>query len=158
MASAPGLYFGGSKALCKADSVQFASVHGWEVIPSFQHEEEYAQDSTFREAVARHHFKVDINLKYSKFDPTITTWLASKFLAGADGAVDGTVEDSSEIFSFDFVGWMEPVAGSTDAPDLMITVEDCYFESFPIAVPENKFVVSDLKAHGSLITFSNTIA
>ena len=152
--AAAGLYFGGAKAVCTAATVAFASVHGWEIVPSFQHEEEYSQDSVLRGAVARHHFKVDINLKYSKFDPTVTTWLASKFLAGA-GTVDGTVADSSDAFTFTFTGQLEPVSGQTGAPKVLLTVSECYFEAYPIAVPENKFVVMDLKAHGKGIVLSN---
>jgi len=130
------------------------SLHGWEVLAGWQFEEEYAQDSTFREGVARHHFKVDVNATYGRFLPDSTKWLGSLIMAPTDGA-SGLVEDTSEVALFQFVGLATKFNGNQLSKPLRITVDEVYFENYNLPVQENKFIHVPLKGHGRTVKYEN---
>lgn len=131
------------------------SLHGWEVLAGWQYEEEYAQDSTFREGVARHHFKVDVNATYGRFLPNVSTWLASKIMSPNGEVADGLVEDTSEVTLFQFVGLATRFNGNQLSKPLRVTVDEVYFENYNLPVQENKFIHIPLKGHGRTVKYEN---
>lgn len=133
------------------------SLHGWEVNAGWQFEEEYAQDSTFREGVAKHHFKVDVNATYGRIMPDVTKSLAAKIFAGGidSPTVDGTVEDTSYVTFFRFMGLATRFNGNALSLPWRVTVDEVYFEGFNMPVQENKFIHVPLKGHGRTIKYGN---
>lgn len=140
-----------------AESVHsLLSLHGWEVLVGWQYEEEYAQDSTFREGVARHHFKVDVNATYGRVYPGVDKWLASRILAPNATTLEGKVEDTSEVALFRFIGLATKFNGNTLSVPMRIVVDEVYFENYNLPFQENKFMHVPLKGHGRTVLFENT--
>jgi hypothetical protein len=131
------------------------SLHGWEVLAGWQYEEEYAQDSTFREGVARHHFKVDVNATYGRFLPDSTKWLATLIMAPSGRLGSGKVEDTSEVALFQFIGLATKFNGNALSKPMRIVVDEVYFENWNMPVQENKFIHVPLKGHGRTVFYDN---
>lgn len=176
-ANGAALYFGGQSAKVKVYEGEYAdpdetgyraftatakhtllSLHGWEVMAGWQYEEEYAQDSTFREGVARHHFKVDVNATYGRFYPGVDDWLASRIMSPTGSPLTGIVEDTSEVYFFQFIGLATKFNGNALSVPLRVTVDEVYFENYNLPVQENKFIHVPLKGHGRTVMYENNDA
>jgi len=110
--------------------------------------------SILRQDVAKHSAKVEVSLKYAKFDPTIT---ASTFfpywVLNPSGTANpsGTIEDTNTEKLFTVTtNWL-----GTGGRKVQAVVSNVYFENFPMPLPEHDFVVLDLKGYGDNITFTN---
>jgi len=138
------------------DTYTLGVLRDCEVTVSFEHVPLYGMSSILREAVAKHSAKVDIKVKFAKFDPTIandffthvinpTQWVAF----GLGKMVDtNTVEEFSfraEIRSYDTV-----------PKKFSVVVTGCYFESLPLlTLTENEWIARDMTMVGSNITIKN---
>jgi hypothetical protein len=121
----------------------------------WQYEEEYAQDSTFREGVARHHFKVDVNATYARMYVGVDDWLASRIMSPTGSPLTGIVEDTSEVYFFQFAGLATKFNGNSLSVPLRVVVDEVYFENFNLPVQENKFIHVPLKGHGRILRYEN---
>ncbi|MFA5137174.1 MAG: hypothetical protein WC489_07355 [Patescibacteria group bacterium] len=148
----------GYRAFTASDKHTLLSLHGWDVLAGWEYEEEFAQDSTFREGVARHHFRVDVNATYGRFLPDIDTWLASKMMNPGGTADAGKVEDSSYVALFQFIGLATSFNGNMLSQPLRISVDEVYFENYNLPVQENKFIHVPLKGHGRTVKYENASA
>ncbi len=148
----------GYKTLTKSYYHTLAALHGWEIKAGWQFEEEYAQDSTLREGVARHHFKVDLTAAYARMNPTVSSWLASRIMDPESQTMTGVVADTSKVYLFQFAGIATAFNGIAAAPGLRVTVDEVYFEGFNLPFQENKFVHVPLTGHGRILKYENQTA
>ena len=146
-------YFGNRMTL-KVGSTTIAALHGVEITTSAEHIEAYSMDSVFRDDVARVKMKVDVKVKYAKFDPTVTTWWQMGILSGTAGTMTGATVDTNSVALFDIEGLLKDGA-ATDYTDLKAVVSDVYFPSMPLVISENQWVQMDLSGVGKSVTFSN---
>ena len=148
-------YFGNRMALVVNDGTDhtIAALHGAEFTVSAEHIEAYSMDSIERDDVARVKVKVDVKVKYAKFDPVVASWWQMKILRGKAGTPDGSADDSNDVALFKIVGTLsDATAGGTK---LVATVDGVYFPSLPLVISENQWVQMDLSGVGTKITFTN---
>jgi len=131
-----------------------AALHGVEITPHWEHIEEYAMDSILREDVARVKAKVDVKIKYAKFNPIVTEWWQMQVLAGSNTGADGTMADTNNVATFAVTGLVTDGLAS-GAQKLQAAVAGVYFESLPLVLQENQFIQHDLSGVGRTIVFSN---
>ena len=137
-----------------------AVVKGVEINVTFEHVELYGFGSIMRADVAKHTAKVEVNIRWAKFDPALTAstffpyWImdpsattapSGTALAAVAGAGDTNLEKLFKVTAY----WL-----GTNGRTFTAIVEGVYFEGVPFPMPENDFVVMDMKGYGSLITIT----
>ena len=149
-------YFGNRMALVVNDGSDhtMAALHGAEFTVSAEHIEAYSMDSIERDDVARVKVKVDVKVKYAKFDPVVASWWQMGILSGTAGTMTGATVDTNSVALFDIEGLLKDGA-ATDYTDLKAVVSDVYFPSMPLVISENQWVQMDLSGVGKSVTFSN---
>jgi len=159
MAISSDTFFGNRGTLAIAGtsnpaSATLAVLKGVELNVTFEHAELYGMGSILRQDVAKHTAKVEVSLKFAKFDPTITSstffpyWILNP---SATTSPSGTIEDTNVVKTFTVTtNWV-----GTGGRKIQAVVTNVYFESFPMPLPENDFVVLDMKGYGDTITFTN---
>jgi hypothetical protein len=131
-----------------------AVVKGVEINVTFEHVELYGMSSILRQDVAKHSAKVEVSIKYAKFDPTLATPAFFFYIldaANTSGTFSGTITDTNTEKLFTVTAnWV-----GTGGRKMQAIVSNVYFENLPIPMPEHDYVVIDLKGYGDGITFSN---
>ena len=136
-------------------SQTLAVLKGVEINVTFEHTELYGMSSILRQDVARHTAKVEISVRYAKFDPTLTSTTHFPYYIlnpSATTSPTGTIEDTNTEKTFTITAlW----TGTDSTEKMQIAVSNVYFENFPMPMPENDFVVLDLKGYGDNVTITN---
>lgn len=139
------------------DTYTLGVLRDLEINVSWEHVPLYGMSSILREAVAKHSAKVDVKVKFGKFDPTIandffthvinpTQWVAFGLGKMTDTNTVETFTFSAEIRSF-----------NTSPTKFSAIVTGCYMESLPLlTLTENEWVARDITMVGSNITIKNT--
>jgi len=85
--------------------------------------------------------KITHNARYSKWDPTVTVDWTMKLLrpSGSTGAVE-------ETNTAHLNGAVYTITGSAGGT-MDIVLGDCYYEGLPYPLPENDFIIRDLKGY-----------
>jgi hypothetical protein len=150
-----GVYFAGADATLKVDSTAVAAIHGWSFTLSWEVNDLYGSGSIFKIASARYNQKVELKLKYAKFDP------ASSFIAdtikgdGASGtAHKGSIYDTTKVKRFSVEGTCDAFTedDSTVGTDLKATVTNVYLEGVPFQMNELDWVALDMTGIGDGVT------
>lgn len=131
-------------------AILLAVVRGWNASVKFESKPLYAMDTIRRIAIARCKCRVEGNIKFSEFDPTVASWWVAKILSPTLTTTDGTVEDTSYHKFFDLTGVAKPNTGSTD---LELSVGDARFDSVPFSVEEHEWVALDMPFVGAYVDF-----
>lgn len=132
-----------------------AVLKGVEINVNFEHVELYGMGSIVRQDVARHTAKVEVKIRFAKFDPTLASstyfpyWVLNP---SATTTPSGAIEDTNNEKLFTIVATVTGTGGLI----MKATITNVYFESFPMPLPENDFVVMDLTGYGSAIQFANS--
>jgi hypothetical protein len=132
-----------------------AVLKGVEINTNFEHVELYGMGSIVRQDVAKHSAKVEVKIRFAKFDPTVASstyfpyWVLNP---SATTTPSGAIEDTNTEKLFTVVA----TGNGTGATIMKATVTNVYFENVPMALPENDFVVMDLTGYGSAVTYSNS--
>jgi hypothetical protein len=132
-----------------------AVLKGVEINTKFEHVELYGMGSILRQDAAKHSAKVQVKIRYAKFDPTVASstffpyWVLNPT---ATTTPSGTIEDTNAEKLFTIVATIVGTGGVT----IQGTVTSVYFEEFPFPLPENEFVVLDMTGYGANLTFDNT--
>jgi hypothetical protein len=132
-----------------------AVLKGVEINTGFSHEELYGMNSILRQDAAKHTAKVEVKIRLAKFDPTVASstffpyWVLNPT---ATTTPSGTIEDKNDEKLFTVVATLT----GTGATVVQATVTSVYFESFPLPLPENEFVVLDMTGYGANVTFDNS--
>ena len=168
MATGADTYFGnrgtilvqGTGSSAPTGSTVLAVVKGVEINVTFEHVELYGFGSIMRQDVAKHTAKVEVSIRWAKFDPALTSstffpyWImdpaatgtpSGTALAAIAAAGDTNVEKLFKVTAY----WV-----GTGGRTFTAVVEGVYFEGVPFPMPENDFVVMDMKGYGSLITIT----
>lgn len=131
-----------------------AVLKGVEFNVTFEHVELYGMGSILRQDVAKHSAKVEVSVKYAKFDPTLSSsiffpyWILNPT---ATTTPSGVIEDTNTEKLFTVTGnWV-----GTGGMKMQIVAANVYFENFPMPMPEHDFVVLDLKGYGDNVTITN---
>ena len=127
-------------------------LRGLDFNASWQVEELYGTDSIFRVDEARHNFSVEVNIKYSKWDPAVASDWGMSLLNPTTR--DGTVKDTNTVY---INGLVYSISGSTTGTGQTIELVcgRTYFDGLPFPFPENDFIVRDLKGKASSIVMHN---
>jgi hypothetical protein len=125
-----------------------------EINTNFEHVELYGMGSIMRQDVAKHTAKVEVKIRFAKFDPTVASstyfpyWILNPT---ATTTPSGAIEDTNAEKLFTVVCTNTGTGGTV----MKATVTGVYFENVPNALPENDFVVMDLTGYGSAVTYAN---
>ena len=118
---------------------------GVEVTGEFEHIELYGQETIFREDVAR------VKAKFSNFHPLILGSILGTVETGKDidGNASGTtsrasITDSNTVPLFNVRGTVTGKNGEL----FKVLVENVYFETMPLPMPEDDFVGPELSGFG----------
>lgn len=135
------------------DTYTFGVLRDLEFTVAWEHVPLYGMSSIVREAVAKHSAKVDIKVKFGKFDPT----LANDFIGAIinpDTPTAGTMQDTNKVTdSFIIVAGVDNPAGTIS---FNIRATGVYFESVPVlTLTENEWVMRDFTAVGKNIVLDN---
>jgi hypothetical protein len=159
MAVTTDTFFGNRGTLAVAGtsnpaSATMAVLKGVEITTGFEHVELYGMGSILRQDVAKHSAKVEVKIKFAKFDPTITSsiffpyWILNP---AATTSPSGTIEDTNVEKTFTVTAnWV-----GTGGRKMQAAVTNVYFTNFPMPMPENDFVVIDMVGYGDNVTFTN---
>lgn len=131
-----------------------AVVKGVEINVTFEHVELYGMSSILRQDVAKHSAKVEVKIRYAKFDPTLTSSIFFPYyILNPSGTAtpSGTIEDTNVEKLFTVTVNLT----GTGARKVQAVVSNVYFENFPMPMPEHDFVVLDFTGYGDGITFTN---
>jgi hypothetical protein len=157
MATSTTTFFGnrGTLAVVGASatpaSQTLAVLKGVEINVTFEHVELYGMGSILRQDVNKHTAKVEVSIKFAKFDNTLANFWPLYILdSTASGAPAGTITDSN----VEKLWTITAVWTGTNAQKMTAVVSNVYFENLPIPMPENDYVVLDLKGYGDGITIT----
>ena len=132
---------GGTGAGFRCTPTQLQVLRGLTVEFNWDVQELYGTDSIFRVDEAKHNLKITHNAKYCKWNPDVTVDWVNKVLApsGATGAV----EDTNVAYVNGAVYYVTGSASGT----MEIVLADSYYEGVPYPMPENDFIIRDLKGY-----------
>ena len=104
--------------------ILFAGVREVSIVPTYEHQELYTFDSTFRETVKRYEHNVNVEITYAK----LSIEFAQEWLGG-EGATATASQDSADPMKFD----LERVTPSADGGfERTTAVEDVVFPELPL--------------------------
>jgi hypothetical protein len=163
MAVTTDTYFGnrgtiliqGTGSTAPTSSTVLAVVKGVEINVTFEHVELYGFGSINRADVAKHTSKIEVKIRWAKFDPSLTTsTFFPYFIMNPSAATSpsGTIEDTNVEKLFKVTAVWTGTGGRT----FTAVVDSVYFEGVPFPMPENDFVVMDMSGYGSTITITQT--
>jgi hypothetical protein len=137
-------------------SVQtIAVLKGVEITVNFEHVELYGMGSIVRQDVAKHSARVEVKIRFAKFDPTVASSTYFPYwILNPTGTTtpSGVIEDTNAEKLFTVVATVTGTGGLV----MKATITSVYFENVPMALPENDFVVMDFVGYGSAVTFANS--
>jgi hypothetical protein len=109
--------------------------------------------SIVREGIAKHSAKVDIKIKFGKFDPTLAQDFIGAIL-NPDTPTAGTMQDTNKVTdTFIIVAGVDNPAGTIS---FNVRVTGVYFESIPVlTLTENEWVMRDFTAVGKTVILDN---
>ena len=148
-----GVYFAGADATLTAGGTAVAAIHGWSFTLSWDVNDLYGSASIFKIASARYNQKVEVKLKYAKFDPS-SSFLADSIKGDAtSGDSKGSIYDTSKMKRFDIVGTVDAFTedGGDVGSDLTATISDVYLDGIPFAMQELEWVALDLTGIGTQV-------
>jgi hypothetical protein len=99
---------------------------------------------------AKHNLKIEVTIRYSKWSPIITEDLGCKILRPTGPT--GDIEDTNTLYLDTVVITAIGSAGGT----VTHTLTNVYFTGLPYPLPENDFIIRELKgyARGGTITYA----
>jgi hypothetical protein len=129
-----------------------AVLKGVEINVTFEHVDLYGMGSIMRQDANKHTAKVEVNVKFAKFDPALTAfWPAWILNVTGTSSASGVIEDTNaEKFWTVTANWV-----GSNGRKMQAVVTNVYFEGLPIPMPENDYVILDLKGYGDGITLTN---
>ena len=135
-------------------SQTLAVLKGVEINTGFEHVELYGMGSILRQDVAKHSAKVEVKIKFAKFAPALASSIFfGWYILNPTGTTtpSGVIEDTNVEKTFTVTANWVGTAGQK----MQAAVTNVYFESLPMPMPENDFVVLDLTGYGDNVTFTN---
>ena len=127
--------------------IAVAGLKGVTIELEAEHIELFTTDSIEREAVKKRELSVPIEIEWALWDEAfVQAWMAGDSTATGQT----TVADTSDVAIFDIDGTVTSVDGSKT---LQVTVEDVYFESFPVwDAQEGEFIMQNASGTGKTIS------
>lgn len=119
-----------------------AVLRGAEFTVSYEVKELFGTDSINRVDEAKYAEKVITKIKYSKWDPGVTTDWMMKVIRPS-GAT-GDVEETNTLYTNGVVYY---ILGSDATDNVEIVAGKTYWEGLPYPFPENEFVIRDVTGH-----------
>lgn len=153
---AEGVYFAGADATLSIGAVSVAAIHGWSFTLSWDVNDLYGSSSIFKIASARYNQKVEVKIKYAKFDPAVA--FIKETIEG-DGTTEdkkGSIFDTSKIKRYDVVGTVDAFEdddGDTGT-NLSATITNVYLEGIPLQMQEMDWIAVDLTGIGDGVTIA----
>ena len=153
-----GVYFAGADATLKIDSVAVAAIHGWSFTVSWEVNDLYGSGSIFKIASARYNQKVEVKLKYAKFDPAASYITNTVKGAATPTAHKGSIYDTTAVSRFTVVGTVDAFTedDGTVGTDLTATITNVYLEGVPFSMQELDWVAVDVTGIGDAVTLAAT--
>lgn len=140
-------YFG-AKATITVGGTSITGIKEWSVTPRFDHVEDYDNSSVFLGEVARIKGRVEVKLKFAKWDPTVSGTLFD--ILNPTGG-DGTMEDTNECAKLEVVVAFQSFGGATTTT---ITVADVRFDALPFAGMLDQWNAMELSGIGTSATIA----
>jgi hypothetical protein len=146
----PDTFFGNRGIITIDGASPLAVFKGIEITPKSDVVKLYGGGSIFRQDLARHSFRVEVKIKSAKFDTIIGTAFQYSILNPTSN--DGTVADTNTVKTFTVVATATGSLGTICKQ----TVTYVYFESIPMALPENDWWTPEFSGEGKTVVFSNS--
>jgi hypothetical protein len=130
--------------LCTLETL--AVLRGIEVVISWETAQLFGTDDITRADEAKHNFKIDVGVKYCKFNPGVTSdWALSLFKPSATAELvgDGTIENTNVLQLVNAI----VLSTGSDGQVIEFVFSNLYFEGIPFPTPENDFLIRDIKGH-----------
>jgi hypothetical protein len=154
-----GVYFAGADATLTIDTVAVAAIHGWSFTISKDVNDLYGSGSIFKIASAQYNVKVEVKIKYAKFDPA-SSYIANTIKGDVEGLSDpvykGSICDTTKVKRFSVVGTVDAFDedDGTVGTDLSVTVANVYLEGVPFQMSELDWVAVDMTGIGQSVTIA----
>jgi hypothetical protein len=150
----------GTGATVPTGSTTLAVVKGVEINVTFEHVELYGFGSILRADVAKHTAKVEVKIKWAKFDPQTATstffpwWVIDP--AGTTSPTPQLTLGGAQDTNVEKLFKVTAIWNGTGGKTITAVVDNVYFEGVPLPMPENDFVVMDMSGYGSTITITSS--
>jgi len=122
-----------------------AVLRGLELTCSWENAELYGTDSIKRVDVARHSFKNEFKLRFSKWDVGVATDWMQQILMSVTSPTDGTVEDVNTLYAPYVILYIT----DANSVEMEFFMKDAYFKGLPHNLPEHDFVIRELEGVAS---------
>lgn len=131
-------------------STPVAGIQDVTIVPSVSIDELYTGDSIKIEAKKQKEFSVNVQIGYSKWDPTV----AKQWLGGGGGTSSSSMTDTSDPQKYQISGDFASAGGGTT---LSVSVVGITFEEMPIVdAARGEYVQWDLDGSGEDLTNLST--
>lgn len=144
------VYFFGARGTITIGTETLAALKGLEVTPRFDFVQAWDNSSILLGDVSRIHGRVEVKIKYGKFNPSVTADWRRKIVSPSGNGY--TIEDTNEVAMMNITAVMTPKGGGAARTG---TITDCYFEADPWIWTEDQYMVADLSAIGRQIVWAD---
>lgn len=152
-----GVYFAGADATLTVGSAAVAAIHGWSFTLSWDINDLYGSGSIFKIASARYNQKVEMKIKYAKFDPA-STYIADTIMGDATAGTShkGSIYNTSKIKRFTVEGTCDAFSedDGTIGTDIKVTITNVYLEGVPFQMNENDWIALDMTGIGDAVNIT----
>ena len=133
-------------------SLTIAALQGITVEPKYEMVELYGMEDLRRAAVARHSLKVNVTVKYAKWDAAADTIFNQ--VVGSD--FTSATKNVPPMFSLTESFKSLPASAGETQQTQTYTVSDIVFDGVPINMNQNEFITREMSGTGRMVEMSGS--
>jgi hypothetical protein len=133
-------------------SLTIAALQGITVEPKYEMVELYGMEDLRRASVARHSLKVNVTVKYAKWDAAADTLFNQ--VVGSD--FTSASKNIPPMFSLVAAFKSLPASAGESQQTQTYTVSDIVFDGVPINMNQNEFITREMSGTGRMVEMSGS--
>jgi len=133
-------------------SLTIAALQGITVEPKYEMVELYGMEDLRRASVARHSLKVNVTVKYAKWDASADTIFNQVVGSDFTSATKNVPPMFSLVASFQSL----PASAAETQQSQTYTVSDIVFDGVPINMNQNEFITREMSGTGRMVTMATS--
>ena len=133
-------------------SLTIAALQGITVEPKYEMVELYGMEDLRRASVARHSLKVNVTVKYAKWDAAADTIFNQ--VVGSD--FTSATKNVPPMFSLTATFKSLPASAGETQQTQTYTVTDIVFDGVPINMNQNEFITREMSGTGRMVTMTGS--
>ena len=133
-------------------SLTIAALQGITVEPKYEMVELYGMEDLRRASVARHSLKVNVTVKYAKWDAAADTIFNQVVGSDFTSATKNVAPMFSLVASFKSL----PASAGENQQTQTYTVSDIVFDGVPINMNQNEFITREMSGTGRMVQMSGS--